>query len=469
MKFINFQLRAWAAEDQKHVYVIVHSSPAGAMRRPEKVPFEVGQLEEIRQITEKQWLGGEGTLAQVIEAGQLLAQALLPPVVLDLLNRSIGRIGEDGLRLRLCLDDTLMDAPWEYIYRPGASKEEGANGFLVLERHLSVVREPPVGYAAIEPSDLQQRMVVIGAYQSDGGDPWDIKLERRLLADALKPVEEFFYIDEAFDAAHDLQIEQSLRGPTAIFHYSGHVDVSGKDAKLVREITRWPLDNVWDASNCDLIEGDKKLGRLLQRAGTRLAVFSACNSGRWLFVKPLLEEGLPALIGVHSSTASIAAIAFFQSLYSSLAVGLSLDEAVMYARLRLLDEGVTLGTESCEWGAFTVYMPTAEAVLFPKPDEQPQIKEQQQLIRREAKQLESKRALRIAITAAFEEEELDTLCSDLEEELRNDGKDYEVDLELVGGEMKETKVQKLIEYLERRDCLSYLREAVQRERPDLRL
>jgi hypothetical protein len=55
-------------------------------------------------------------------------------------------------------------------------------------------------------------------------------------------------------------------------------------------------------------------------------------------VGPLLRNGLRALVGVQDIVSSVGSIAFVKKLYSALAVGLSLDEAVTWARLHLLLE-----------------------------------------------------------------------------------------------------------------------------------
>jgi hypothetical protein len=79
-----------------------------------------------------------------------------------------------------------------------------------------------------------------------------------------------------------------------------------------------------------------------------------------------------------------------------------------------------------------------------------------------------KRGLREAISKTFDTEELDILCRDIQLSLANKGIDLEVSLDMVGGISKGAKVLNLIEYLDRRNYLSYLVDAVHRERPELR-
>ncbi|MCP4108009.1 MAG: toll/interleukin-1 receptor domain-containing protein [Desulfobacteraceae bacterium] len=74
-----------------------------------------------------------------------------------------------------------------------------------------------------------------------------------------------------------------------------------------------------------------------------------------------------------------------------------------------------------------------------------------------------KRALRGAITKVFDRDDLEILCSDIEEDLSNDGVVLEVNLDAVGGgSKKENKVLSLINYLDKRGYLNYLITAVKR-------
>ncbi len=106
------------------------------------------------------------------------------------------------------------------------------------------------------------------------------------------------------------------------------------------------------------------LGLRLARAGAKLAVFNACNSGFWVFVKPLMEAGLPAVVGVQGVVSNLAALNFAECLYQSLAVGLSLDEAITFARLYVAEPSRSY--YGCDWARFMAYMPTEPAVLFPR-------------------------------------------------------------------------------------------------------
>ena len=78
-----------------------------------------------------------------------------------------------------------------------------------------------------------------------------------------------------------------------------------------------------------------------------------------------------------------------------------------------------------------------------------------------------KSTLRRALDHHFSKEELDVLCSDIQEDLAVAGRDIPVSLEHVGGHAKLVIIRNLIDYFERRDCLDLLIDAARRERPNL--
>ena len=315
MDFIDFELRAWQT-DAAHVQVLVHSSPAGDMRQPVTVPFDVAGLAAFRAIFDDRVTGAPVvTWSDLIAGGQQLSATLLPSPVYSLLNRSLDRISPDaGLRVRLCLDSALVDLPWECLYRPDAAGTSPAAGFLALDSRISQVREAPRRLADTSPARRQQHLLFAGApFMVRGKDFWGVEPERQQLLAALKPVDDFLSVESVTGA--QMSFEASLaRAPVDIFHYSGHTDTPADgEGFLVEDLridpTTDPRYVIWrhpdykrsygtDCLYADLVYVEQ-LSRLLRRAETKLAVFSVCNSGRWPFVEPLLRAGLPAVIGAQ--------------------------------------------------------------------------------------------------------------------------------------------------------------------------
>ena len=78
-----------------------------------------------------------------------------------------------------------------------------------------------------------------------------------------------------------------------------------------------------------------------------------------------------------------------------------------------------------------------------------------------------KRALRISMINAFSVSDLEMLCADIEQDLRDAGIDTQLNLELIGGTNKPAQVLNLIGHLDRRGWLGCLVRAVERARPGL--
>jgi len=78
-----------------------------------------------------------------------------------------------------------------------------------------------------------------------------------------------------------------------------------------------------------------------------------------------------------------------------------------------------------------------------------------------------KRMLRDVMNKAFSSGDLDILCSDIQESLRQDGIELQVNLDVIGGSSKPLQVLNLIEYLDRRGYLAYLEKAVREARPGI--
>lgn len=401
MEFFDFEVRAWQA-DAEHVQVLVHSSPVGDMRAPVTVRFDPQEIGVFRQLFSARVVGlgiPRPSRKQLIEGGRLLANMILPPPVYNFLIRSQERVAPDGgLRVRLCLDAALTDLPWEFLYRPDALDETSLAGFMALEPALSLVRGSPRVTRRVRPSGGKKRLLFAGTpFFVNGQDYWNVEEEGKRLAKELAREEEILTYQSVRTAAPEFQAALARR--VDIFHYAGHTDVAGEQGYLLEDIRLDPPAGGgyqwWEHPNYRHVYGvdrlywnplySETLATMLRGAETRLAVFNACNSGRWHFVEPLIRAGLPVVIGTQGSVTSVGGIAFFQKLYSALVIGLSLEEAVSWARLHLLEPGIAGVEDPWEWGIFTVYMPTTDAILFPRPAQR-ETRERQENARRERQQ-----------------------------------------------------------------------------------
>jgi hypothetical protein len=234
-----------------------------------------------------------------------------------MLIRSLEHVGHgDGLRIRLCLDESLIDLPWEYLYRPDAPDSATLGGFLLLDPRISLVREAPNLSLKLKPSQKSQRFVFAAAFGPSGEDVYEVEIGHTLLSNALERLRDFVTIDYRNASAN--HIDKALTKQTAVFHCAGHTNAFDGKGYLVREASADETQRLYSLS----------LANFFIRAGIRLGVFNVRNRGRWEFIEPLIRVGLPAAIGIQGLISNKAAIAFCEKLYSALAIGLSLDESV---------------------------------------------------------------------------------------------------------------------------------------------
>jgi len=375
MRFVDFALRAW--REGPYMQVIAHATPVGGMRQPVAVRLGPFSAEDYR-------LRIDASLAECADLGRRLARLLLPEEVWQRLSESLVTIAPQaslGLRVRLCLDDDLIDLPWEYLYRPDVEAEAAQSGFLLMDGRVSLVREPASLVAVAAPGERRQRGLFVGTLFDDGSDTWSVGVEHRSLSKAMRPLRGLLGFDFVRADAGD-EIMRALAEGCDLFHYAGHTEVENGRGAMVQLAHAAAIEAVVDADQAAgqdatpvLLESlpgrapwawSDTLAFHLARGGTRLAVFNACNSGYWPFVRPFMRAGVPAVIGVQGLVSNIAALNFAEKLYQSLAVGLSLDEAMTYARLYVTDPHRSY--YAGDWGRFMAYMPTDAAVLFPRPE-----------------------------------------------------------------------------------------------------
>ncbi len=367
IRFVDFSIRAW--REGHSIAVMAHATPVGGMRAP--VFVRVGAFDP------DDWqLPLDATWRDAATLGRELARWLLPPEVWALFGdsmRALGALPGAGVRLRLCLAEELIDLPWEYLYRPDVTDPTSPrSGFLLMDERLSLVREPPTLLVRPETSHQVQRGVFVGALWGDGSDGWSVKAEYTSLKRSLAPLADLVQIERAW-ASDDEAIAELLSQGCDFFHYAGHVDIADGQATLVRRadpaFTRATLEEQ-EHGHFEQADGPatwndvERLAPRLKRAGVRCVLLNACNSGFWPVMGPFLKAGVACMVGVQGLVSNLAALHFAEKLYRSLALGLSVDEAVSWARLHVMDDSRSYFP--CDWGRFMVYMPAESAVLFPR-------------------------------------------------------------------------------------------------------
>jgi len=326
-------------------------------------------------------------IADALRLGKELTKRLLPDgEIRSIYQQALTFAGQDGgVRLRLIIEaPDLAQIPWELAYDPHHMGAENAAYFLALNPKISITRfeerlDPPPKLALMNPHRLTIRVVTSNARVS-GQRPLQLDQERRVIEHSLNnfdvdgvQIELKPFVEQA--SWDDLT--RALASKVDLFHFAGHgvLDVRSRDPQ-----TGAPLEAVGQivlqtsaAEPTPHLVPARDLANLLAAAGARLAVLGACNSGRrdkispWNAVAPaLLEAGLAAVIAMQYLVQDDAAVAFSKSFYTSLAAGLTIDEAVSSGRRAMTKVPSPSPLTDLEWVVPVLYLNSADGVLFPE-------------------------------------------------------------------------------------------------------
>lgn len=396
---------------------------------------------------------------------------------------------DQGLRIRLRLDNyTLSDLPWEYAYLPDADTpgaERRSEGFLVLDRHLSLVRYEVLGQppGKLKPRDQAVQMAVILSNPESPEFPaLDLKKEEDLIKKALAGVNQIQYTPYV-DATVEMLLD-AVNAGAQILHFSGHGTFQTSMGETFGEIVGEGSIVMMGDDGKERLFSSGDLALSLRGSRVLLVVLGACEGGRrdgvnaWSGVAPALTRaGIPAVVGMQYKIYDKNAVIFSRYFYRALAAGQEIDDAMTAARVAIRT-GSNDANER-DWGVPVLYLHAEEGILFPEkvrgettiaaPIEAgvspvpaagaPTSNPQEEKI--------DPRALRNAMSTAFAKEDLEVLCADVETLMKEDGLSEQFNLEIVGGSGKVGIILNLIKHLENRRQLHYLVKAVRSTRPGI--
>jgi hypothetical protein len=472
LKYQNFDLEAFdhkntANADIFKVRVAASSAGEQRMAEAEKATLPVSVRQRMGALQRRQL-----SLSEMISLGEDLGKALFPPAVRSILRSCLNNLRQDeeGLRIRLKLDTyALAEIPWEYVYLPSpdiTGEHRGIEGFLVLNRLISLVRyelqQTPL--VSLDPGVRPLKLV---AFMASPEDPQYGRLDldkeqnniQQALADipAIQPV---FYPHATADMLLDVLLK-----PAHIFHFSGHGEFRGNMGERYGSQEGAGAVILLDDKGGARPFSAQKLTLNLTGHGIRLAVLTACEAGQrdahsaWAgVVSALTNAGIPAVVGMQYSIRDSNAITFSRAFYRALAAGQPVDSAVLNGRLAIMNCGED---NERDWGVPVLYLRSVDGVLFPQDNSQPDSPKQPTSPGGQV----NLRQLREAMCRYFSVEELEVLCSDIQDSLARSGTPLPLSLDVVGGTTREIKVLNLINYLDHRGFLDVLVKAVREARP----
>jgi hypothetical protein len=373
-------------------FVVAALPSAVGESAPVTVPLRMDELkQDLARLDRKNMKP-----SQLMTLGERLGDRLLPTgEVRDLYKAAMAKAGRDGgVRLRLLIRDArLAQLPWEYAYIQGPGTERHRSGFLLLNPQLSLVRheampEAPWPLVAADASKLRLVIATAGVTHTDIAglgefelDELDLGLERDAIVKAVKDLTvDGVTVDSSrlLEHATTADLKKALLPGADVFHFAGHGYMATAESDPEAQpsaLGGFILLHADDETTEGVPFRADDLAMTLQRAGVRLAILGACESARrddgspWNAVAPaLVKRGLPAAVAMQYEVVDEQATAFSRMLYTALASGLSLDEAVSVGRQAMLggEDG-----KAIEWGVPVLYMRSTSGVLFPEIIDEP--------------------------------------------------------------------------------------------------
>ncbi|MEZ4769059.1 MAG: SUMF1/EgtB/PvdO family nonheme iron enzyme [Caldilineales bacterium] len=265
------------------------------------------------------------SIADQVALGTELWQSLFAHPEIDGLWRASNASGSPLLRLTIT-DPELAALSWEQLYDPRTAR------FVALNGDSGLIRFTPLPIAsASAPADLPLRVLFTGC-SPDDLPSLDVERERKLLAEVLPSSEMTLAGGDRSGSLSQLASEL-MRG-AAVWHFAGH----GAEQALIFD------DGRGKPASADAFT----VGTLLAGAGVHVAVINACRAGAGGGVAAsiagaLLRAGVPVVVAMQSAISDVAAVAFSQALYQSIALGHSLERATTAGRRAIFALGQSAG------------------------------------------------------------------------------------------------------------------------------
>jgi hypothetical protein len=367
------------------VTITVFDSPVGQGEQKERIAVPDDLSKMVRWLESRQL---DDDLVRQIALGEALAGVLLPTYARRLFAESLAHLrADEGLRLRLRLDDRLVDLPWEYTYVSATRGEKTANGFLALDPRISIARHEALAVPGdwFEAPSARRVLVAMASpkpyerYRKLEHLPEEQQSIRRALANVagldtvFVPTYQNGSTDEV-PGATIRQLAESLMERTDIFHFSGHGEFD-RGLATGEAMGRLVFS---DAKNEAFPVSSDSLAELLKSKGVRLVVLGACEGGRrdgqnvWTGVAAaLLRIGIPAIVAMQFTIDDELAAAFVAAFYRALVGGYTVDEAVASGRAAIRLTALEGKKDIRDWGVPILYLRSPGGSVFrPIQDQQ---------------------------------------------------------------------------------------------------
>ncbi len=363
-EYIDFQLDISRVSERQ--FLVNATCPVGETRGAIEVSYDREFVSRMITVLEAPTVNPQ----EMLELASVLGDMLLPGEALDLFLAAFPRHLDDaGIRLRLVIRDMELAAiPWECAYVP-LGDDSPLSPYLALHPAVSIMRheaQPSPRPVLAATSGGSFRILVASGLTLSDLPRLSAGTEGSAIEQALKETQAStadgfrFALTLLPDPVTAASLEEALSAPFELFQFSGH------------SVTRTLLDGTAAVGvavaapdgRSQLLPPDR-LAKMLQAASVRVAFLNVCSppgvagADRLTLVAELAGAGIPAVIGMQFPVEDSHAIAFSKGLYSALAAGLSLDEAVSLGRRRMHELGILIN-----WGAPVAFSRSPDGWLF---------------------------------------------------------------------------------------------------------
>jgi CHAT domain-containing protein len=360
MAYLNLGIEVTALPDNR--YRITMQSPVGEAAAEAAAPFTAQELADFRAIFRRERDGV--TRAQEAQAARSFGTRLFDFLIRKQqdLNAayfaSLERAGANGLRLRLSVEKagSLADVPWEFLRDPNRD-------FLALSRQTPLVRyTPQLSVRPPAPLTPPLRVLVMiaspqGYAALDADGEW-----ARLNAATAELQKKGALTLERMDDATLIALQRRLRAKDYhVFHYIGHsvFDALAGQGLLVFETDGSP-------QRAQLVSAGSLSRELGEESTIRLVVLNSCESAQDTpedvfggIASALVARGIPAVVAMQQEITDLAAQAFAEEFYRSIADRLPIDAAVSEGRRAIANR-----VQNIEWATPVLFMRAEDGILF---------------------------------------------------------------------------------------------------------
>jgi len=289
--------------------------------------------------------------------GALLFQEAVSGPVRDFYQKCQAQADREGagMRLRLTLDQSVDDLPWEFLVLN--------DDFMALNPRSPVVRYiSGAASCSLVKVEYPLRLLIVIAKPSDE-DPLDTDLEKDSITAALKPLTDQGVVHLTFIEGNNTWkklMDALLPNRTHILHFIGHgtFDEKNNEGVLIMADENGKTESVESERLRVLVQGRSRLALIVLNSclgaqGGDAQPFSSVAAG-------LVKSGIPAVIAMQFEISDEAAREISETFYTSLSLNMPVDAALTEARRRIF----LSNRNSLEWATPILYMQVPDGQLF---------------------------------------------------------------------------------------------------------